>query len=85
MRIEIPEDFVEALAERLAEKVMESLQSAEQRPMTKMEVAEFLGVSSRTVTEMVANGRLPRVGGTARVLVPRWAVMEMANGGRAAG
>ena len=84
MKIEIPDECLEALAERVAAKVMESLQSAEQRPMTKMEVAEFLGLSTRTVTEMVTNGRLPRVGGTARVLVPRWAVLEIAKG-RAAG
>lgn len=84
MRIELPDEFVASLADAVAARLAERLRADVQSPMTVKEAAEVLRVSQRTVERMLAEGRLPRVGGTARVLVPRWAVVELANGGRAA-
>lgn len=62
LTVSVPEEFVEAVAERAAEIVLERL-GAERPPTTGpyvsvREAAEILRVSPRTVERMIARGRV---------------------------
>jgi excisionase family DNA binding protein len=82
IRIEFDPAMVDAIAAAVAARVAELLARPidGQGPMTIDEVAGVLRLKPRTVRAMIADGRLPRVPGTAKPLVPRAAVSTMCAG-----
>jgi excisionase family DNA binding protein len=74
LRVELPEELLEELAERAADLVLARL--AEQRPeaseyLSVREAAELLRSKPQRVYDLLSDGRLTRVKEGSRVLVSR--------------
>ena len=88
MRFEIPDEFLEALAERLAVKVAPLLRGeglSQEAPLEVHAAAERLGVSPDRVRFWLKSGKLSKIEGVHPPLIPAAEVAAMAAGRRAAG
>jgi excisionase family DNA binding protein len=85
LRLELDPAALDALAEAVAARVAEILTAQgapahPDEPYTVPEVAALLRVCPRTVRAMLSDGRLPRVPGLAKPLIPRAAITAIASG-----
>lgn len=72
LEVELPDDFLEAIAARAADLVSERLESEPASPYLSIpEAAEYLRSSRQRVYDLLSSGRLTRFKDGARVLVSR--------------
>lgn len=74
LRLDLPDDAVEAIAARAAELVLERLGDAQAAPsefLSVQEAAAFLRCSRQRVYDLLSDGRLARHKDGSRVLVSR--------------
>ena len=75
MRIDLPDEFVASLAEKLRGGALDH-----QAPLPVKAAAERLGVTQKQIRIWAKSGRLRRVPGCRRVLIPAAEVAAMAAG-----
>lgn len=70
MKLELEEQDIERIAERVARKILGAQQAGPRKPYTITEAAALAGVTAKTLRKAVAAGKIPRVPGTERHLIP---------------
>ena len=70
-----------AVVDELLSRGLAMAPPARTRPYSVAEAADALGVGEGTVRRDVDDGRLSRVMGTNRVLIPAWSVEQRRDGG----
>jgi excisionase family DNA binding protein len=76
---------LDALADAIAERVMDRMEQGKKRLLRIKEAAQYLGVSRRSVDSYIANGQIPHVreGGVIRIDrddLDRWIEMRKGKG-----
>lgn len=72
MRLELDAADLATLADMVAAKVLAAIAPSKPcgRPYSARQAAGLLGISEPTVRAMIARGKVARVPGTARILIP---------------
>ena len=85
MKLELDEAAVEAIAGAMLRKAGEMglapVEAERRRPFSVAEAAEELGLSATQVSRLVSAGRIRKIGGSGRVLIPVKEVRRIQAGG----